>query len=155
MKNYFLFKIFKTKPCLIIFFLGLILGYLIIPKTIFSGFWTLIRITYIILFSIVITCIVRVIKERIINMKQTGAGIISIIAAALGLGAMQVCGVGAPICGATIGVGIISIFFPSISLNFLSHYSLLIIFISMVLEIIAIYYMGCLKKCIKQNNETK
>jgi hypothetical protein len=74
MKRLFLFNIFKSKYCMVVFLLGLYLSYLIIPKAVFHGWLFLIGIIYILLIAIVLTCIVRVTKEKIMNLKDAGAG---------------------------------------------------------------------------------
>lgn len=141
--------IFRSKYCIIIFILSAILGYILVPKKIFSGAWIIIGIIYIILFSLVITCIARTIKEKVVNAKNTGASLISIIASIFGIGALQVCGIGAPVCGATIGVGIMSIIFPHTTITFFEQHHVGIIIISLILQIVALYYMGCFKKCLQ------
>ncbi len=150
MKKIFLFKVFQSRYCIGVYILGLILGYIIVPKKVFVGWYIPIGIIYIFLFAMVLMCIVRTVKERIFSMKNTGAGAISIIASALGLGALQACGIGAPVCGATIGVGILSVFFPNSAFVFLEEYAIYIVLISMLFQFAAIYYMGCFKKCLSR-----
>jgi hypothetical protein len=150
MKKIFLFKVFQSKYCALVFISGLILGFLIVPKKIFNGFYVILGVIYIILFALVLMCIVRTIKERIYNVKQTGVTTISLVASALGLGALQACSIGAPVCGATIGVGIASIFFPQSAFIILEDYAIYVVILSLILQLIAIYYMGCFKKCIRK-----
>ena len=98
-----------------------------------------------VIFSIVSACVVRVIKEKAVTMRKTGAGIIAVIFAAFGLGAMQVCGIGAPVCGATVGAGLFSLFFPALFASFLDEHALSLIILSIVIEIIALYYLKCFR----------
>jgi hypothetical protein len=158
-KNYFILNMLRSKYCLVVLIVGLAGGYYFVPKKIFNGIWFVVGIAYIIVFAFVIACMTRVIKERAVNMKNTGASLISVIATVIGIGAMQTCGIGAPICGATVGVGIFSLFFPNISKSFLTEYSLHIIIASIVIQLVALYYMNCFKEClankIRKNNKHK
>jgi hypothetical protein len=149
MHKIFLFKVLESKYCLISFTLGLILGYLIVPHRIFTGFYTFLGVIYILMFAIVLMCIVRTIKDRITNEKQTGATTLSVIASLLGIGALQACGIGAPVCGATVGVGILSVFFPQSAFAVLEKYAVHVIILSLILQIVAIFYMGCFRSVMK------
>ena len=139
-------NILQRKYCWLVLIISMITAYFLVPKKIFNGPLFLLGILYIITFSVVSTCLVRTIKEKTINMKNTGASLVSIVAAVLGIGAMQVCGIGAPICGATIGVGIFSLFFGEMSIAFLSNYAVAIIIISILIQFLALYYMKCFNK---------
>lgn len=150
-RKYFIWSIFRSKYCILALVLGLVGGYYLIPEKIFHSSWYLLGFLYAIIFSIVSTCIIKIIKEKALNMKKAGAGIISILAAIFGIGAMQVCGIGAPICGATIGAGIFSLFFPNLSLSFLNEYAVFIIIFSIGVQLAALYYMKCFKKYLSIN----
>jgi hypothetical protein len=147
MNSLVLWSFLKSKYCIAVFFLGLLLGYLLVPKTIFYGLYYILGFSYIIIFSLVLVCIVRTIKDKINNFKSSGAGILTVIASIIGFSAMQVCGVGAPVCGAGIGMGLLSVVAPQASFPLLNKYSLFIIIFSLVFQIFALYYMGCFKKC--------
>jgi hypothetical protein len=149
MKKTVLWNIFKSKYCLAVFILGMLLGYLLVPKKIFYGAYFIIGIIYILVFAIMVVCIVRNIKDKVTSLKNTGSSILSIIASVIGLGAMQICGIGAPLCSAGIGLSIFSIIVPSASITVLSKYSTIIILASIILQVTTLYYMGCFKKCIK------
>ncbi|NCF75530.1 MAG: hypothetical protein GWO87_03535 [Xanthomonadaceae bacterium] len=154
-KKYLILDIFKSKYCLLVLIVGLIGGYYLIPKKIFDGTWYLIGILYIIIFAVVSACIVKVVKEKAMTMKNTGASIVAIIFAALGIGAMQVCGVGAPICGATVGVGLFSLFFPNLSIPFLDDHALFLIILSIAIQIAALYFLNCFKKYSSKSTTAK
>jgi len=149
MRKINLLLIFQSKYCIAVFLTGLLLGYLLVPKTIFYGTYSIIGIIYILVFAIMLMCIVRNIKDKVMNLKSTGSSIISIIASVIGLGAMQVCGIGAPLCSAGIGIGIFSIIAPSASISLLSRHAVLIAVATIALQVFALYYMGCFKKCVK------
>lgn len=146
LKNYFIFSIFKSKYCWLSLFFGLIIGYYIVPDKIFNSSWFIVGLIYSIVFAVVISCTIRIIKERAVNIKNTGAGFLSVLAAIFGIGAMQVCGVGAPICGATIGFSVFSILVPGIPLEILTEFALQIIIASIGLQLLSLYYMKCFKK---------
>ncbi|MEM4397532.1 MAG: hypothetical protein QW757_02825 [Candidatus Woesearchaeota archaeon] len=145
-KKTFLFAVFESKLCFIVFLLSLALGSILTPKRIFYGYFTILGVFYIFLFALVMTCMVRIIKEKVINLKHTGASFFSIILSLLGFSALNVCGIGAPVCGAGLTIGIAS-FFPSFFNNFFHNYAWLILIISIIIQILALWYMGCFKKC--------
>jgi len=146
MKKVFLFNVLKSKYCLLIFVLGIILSYFIVPHKIFNGFYSILGVIYILLFAVVLMCIVRTFKDKIIDAKQTGATTISVVASLLGIGALQACGIGASVCGATVGVGLVSILFPQSAFVMLEKYAVYIVISSLFLQLVALYYMGCFKK---------
>jgi hypothetical protein len=147
-KKYFIMNMLRSKYCLIVLLLGLAGGYYFVPKKIFNGIWFVVGIVYIIVFAFVVACMVRVVKERAVNMKNTGASLISVIATVIGIGAMQTCGIGAPICGATVGIGVFSLFFPNISTSFFNEYAMHIVVVSIAIQLLALYFMSCFKKCL-------
>jgi hypothetical protein len=155
----YLFKVMKSKYCKSIFLISLIGSYFLIPDTVFNGFYYIIAITFMVTFSLSIMCIVRSIKDRATLAKKSKASLLSIIATALGLSALQVCGVSIPVCGASIGIGLLSVVFPQFFVDFLANYSPFIIGFSIILQLVALYYMGCFietqKKKIKALLKTK
>ncbi len=155
-KNYLIIQLFRSKYCWLVFMASIVGGYFLIPQKILilNGWWYLIGSLYILTFAIIIACIARIIKERVVTVKNTGAGILAIVFAVLGIGIMQVCGVGAPICGATVGIGIFSLFFPSLSNSFLSEHGLFLIILSISIQLIALYYMKCFKSHTHKINIT-
>ncbi len=106
-------------------------------------------------FALTLTCLARNIKEKVVLAKTYKSSILGIIATALGLSVLQVCGVGAPVCGASIGAGIVSLFFPSFALNFFEKYSIYIIIGSIIIQIIALYYMRCFVKICKPKSDKR
>ncbi len=69
-------------------------------------------------FSLVLTCFVRAIKEKIIHRGKNKHSLLGLLAAVFGVSAFQVCGIGAPVCSATLGAWILSIIFPSVFISF-------------------------------------
>jgi hypothetical protein len=97
-------------------------------------------------FSLTISCIVRNIKEKIKLAKTYKSSIIGLISTIIGLSALQVCGIGAPICGATIGFGFLATIFPSLFLNMSNSFAIFLVIFSIILQIVALYFMNCFKK---------
>lgn len=145
-KKYFILKIFASYYCWFSLVLSFIIAYFLVPEKIFYGPWSILGIIYALVFSVVVTCTFRVIKEKTVNMKKVGASGLSIISAILGLGAMQVCGIGAPVCGATVGVSIFSLIAPGVSLVFWDNFATPLIFISIIIQLISLYFLKCFKK---------
>ena len=141
----YLQKVLKSKVCILVFILSLIGSYFLIPKTAFYGRTIVISILFMITLATTITCIVRNIKEKIILARTYESSIISIIATAVGLASLQVCGVGAPVCGAAVGVGILSSIFPYTTVSLISEHAELILIISILLQLISLYFMNCFK----------
>ena len=92
-----------------------------------------------------ITCFVRSLKEKIYTAKSNGASLLGILAIIFGFGAIQAGTIGAPICGASIGAGVIAIAYPNLAMNFFEDYSVTIILVSILIQIIALYLMKCFK----------
>ena len=160
-KNTFLYKVFESHYCKIVFVIGLIFSYLLIPKTVFEGQYAYLATIYMILFSIVLTCIVRTIKERIKLARMYEKSILGILASGIGLAALQVCTLNIS-CSASVGLSILYLIFPQFFVSFLIDYSQYILIIAIAMQAIAIYLMGCFKevldlskKKVKANKLTK
>ena len=147
MKRIYLTEIFKSNYCKVIFILSLILITVLIPKKIFYSYYSILGALFIFVTSITITCFIRNIKEKVFLAKANGASIIGIITIILGFGGLQACTVGAPVCGASIGAGFFALFFPGIAMDLIEKYSILVIILSIIIQIFALYFMNCFKKC--------
>ncbi len=141
----YLQKVLKSKVCILVFILSLVGSYFLIPKTAFYGKAMVISISFMITLATTITCVVRNIKEKVILARTYESSIISIIATAVGLASLQVCGVGAPVCGAAVGVGILSSIFPYTTVSLISEHAELILLISIIMQLISLYFMNCFK----------
>ncbi len=142
----YLFNTLKSYYCVLIFTIAFIASYFLVPEKIFYGWYTILGISFMTVFALVIMCIVRNIKEKVVLAKTYGGSIVSIIAVAIGLAALEVCGVGAPVCGATIGIGIFSALLPSVALGFFEKYGTYIVVFTVILQVISLYFMNCFKK---------
>lgn len=148
-------KVFKSNYCRGVFLVALIGSYFLIPDTVFSGLYYIIAITFMVTFALSATCIVRSVKDRAMLAKKYKGSLLSIIATTLGLSALQVCGVSIPACGASIGIGVVSVIFPQFFVNFLASYSVAIIISSIILQFIALYFMHCFVEAKGLQNKKK
>lgn len=155
MSEILLFKIMKSKYCILLFFLSLILGYFLVPKRMFYGYYFVLATIYIFLFSMTMVCLVRSIKEKALVLKRQGVGFFSIVVSIIGLGAMQFCSVGAPMCGAALGAGFLSIIFPSFMIKFFERYSFYILVFSIIVQALILYQVGCFKNPKKLSQKPK
>jgi len=141
-----------SKYCLVVFILTFLASFFLIPWHVFISVYFPLAIAFMISFSMTLTCIIRIVKERINNARSYSSSIIGLIASVVGLSTLQVCGVGAPFCGATLGMAVVSIFFPNVALNIMDSYAIFFIIFSIVIQIIALYFMKCLFVCDKANS---
>ena len=146
MDNIYLTKILKSHYCQVVFVLALVGSYFLIPSRVFSGVYLALAVLFMVVFSLIVTCFVRNIKEKVKSKRQHGVSVFGIIASAIGFSAFQVCGVGAPVCGASLGIVLISSILPSFFINFLMNYSDLVLASMILIQVAALAYMGCLKK---------
>jgi len=142
----YLVNTLKSKYCIAVFVFSMILSYFLIPSRAFYSWYIVLALLFMISFSLTITCIVRNIKERIVLAKTYKSSIVGIIAIGLGLGALQVCGFGAPVCGAAVGFGVLSFIFPAAFEHVFSEYAVDILLLSIAFQLIALYFMNCFKK---------
>ncbi len=148
----YIITVLQSHYCQIVFLATLFVSYFLIPAKVFYGWGYVLAISFMLVFALSLTCIIRNVKERILLAKTYKQSIWQIVLIILGLSAFQVCGIGAPICGATVGLGMVSIIFPGVFINFLDEYYLLIILFSIILQLISLYFMKCFKleRLVKQ-----
>jgi len=145
MKEPYLLYILRSSYCKSVLILSLIGSYFLIPNKVFYGYGYFLAGAFMLVFSFSITCIVRNIKEKIKLSHTYKTSIFSLFLGIVGISAFQVCGIGAPVCGATIGLGIVSVIFPAFFIDFLTDYSHAIIIISIIMQTAALYFMKCLR----------
>jgi hypothetical protein len=122
-------------------------GYFLIPKAVFADQYAVgLSALFLFSFALTITCLIRNIKERVAQAQIYKSSLIGIIATAIGISALQACGIGAPICGASIGTGIISMLFPGFLFTYLHVYGVPIIVVSIISQLISLYFMNCFKR---------
>lgn len=146
MKKYYLLEIFKSHYCQLVFLISLIGTYFLVPQKVFYGHYTWIGILFIITTALTITCLVRSIKERVLSAKAGGASLLGILSIIFGFGALQACTIGAPVCGATIGGGIVALIFPGFAFGLVEKYSVPIVLVSIFIQLLSLYLMKCFQK---------
>jgi len=144
-KMYYLLFIFKSNYCKFLFFLFFIASYFVIPKHLFHGNLFVLALLFMVTISLTFTCLVRNTKEKIILAKTYKTSIIGLIATIIGVSALQVCGVGAPVCGASVGLGVVSLIFPSVVVGFMDDYAIYLVVFSILAQIASLYYLQCFK----------
>jgi hypothetical protein len=148
MKHLFIIDIFRSAYCTGTFIIVFLASALLIPKTMTHGYHLLLAVAFMFSFALTITCMARSIKERITLARTAKTSLLGIIAAVLGLSALQVCGVAAPVCGATIGAGVVASLFPGFLFHFLSDWSIPIIILSILFQWVALYFMNCFVRVV-------
>lgn len=142
----YIINVLRSKYCVFVFLISLIVSYFLIPKQVFYRLYTVLGILFMLFFSLTLTCIVRNVKEKILLARTYKSSVLGIVAVAIGLSALQVCGVGAPVCGAAVGAGVISVLFPTFFSTIVSRYSVFIVLVSIIFQVIALYFMNCFKE---------
>ena len=138
-------KLFESHYCKVVWFLSLFVAYFMIPRHLFTTRYFPLAIFFIFGFATMLTCLIRNVKEKIIMAKTYQTSIWGILASILGLTALQLCGLGAAFCGGSIFLGILSAIVPGIAVSFLSQYAVGIVVFSVLMQILAIWQMGCFK----------
>lgn len=136
-------KIFQSNYCKLVFILFLILGTFITPTKVFYNWYWLLAIIFILVFALTMTCLIRNIKDKIVSYKKTNSSLLSLFSIILGVSALHMCTIGAPVCGAA-GVGLLALILPTIAHSFISDFSIFIVLLSILLQLFALYNMGCL-----------
>lgn len=138
-------KILSSNYCRLVFVVSFFVGYLLLPEIVFHTANRVLALFYLLVFSSLMTCVIRNVKEKIGMAQRRKSSFLGTIAIIIGFSAFQFCGISAPVCGASIGVGFLSVIFP----NFLSRFFLdngeLIIYLSIIAQLAALHYIGCLK----------
>ena len=106
---------------------------------------TALLLTFLGLFSISITCIVRNLKEQIVSLKNVEKGsLISAIGSILGFTAIQTCVVSG-MCGVNMFLALLYTIFPAIFVDMFVEYGVIILLISNIILLFSLYYMKCFK----------
>ncbi len=146
MKEMYLFTVLKSNYCKLVLVLSLFVAYMLIPSTVFTGWYTLLAGAFAIAFPLSMMCMIRLIKERAKAASTYSGSAIGLIASIIGLSALQVCGVGAPVCGASLGLGVLSAIFPGVFVNVLEGYSTWFLLLAVISQVASLYFMKCFSK---------
>jgi hypothetical protein len=123
--------------------MALFVFYFLIPKKMFYGWYNLIAYLFILSTALTTTCIFRNTKERIVLNRKGGKSWFAVILSVFGVLATQVCGIGAPMCGAALGGSIGLTFLPSIAQGFFEDYAVYIIIIAILGQMYSLYILKC------------
>jgi len=141
----YLNRVFSSIYCRTVFLTGIGLGYMVVPEKIFTGLYYVLGAAFILVFATTITCTVRNTRERIKLEKTAGSSTLAAVSAGIGISALNVCGVGAPVCTATAGAGLISVI-PGIASSFFRQYAVHITVITLLIQILALHLMNCFRQ---------
>ncbi len=117
--------------------------YFLVPETMFHGLYSLLAMFFIISSALTVTCIIRNTKERIKINKNSGKSALAIALSVLGLMATQVCGIGAPVCGAALGASLGLTFLPTFAQSFFQDYAVYIIIFAILGQLYSLYILKC------------
>jgi len=143
MQNIYLIRVLKSHYCKLVFLLAFFGSYFLVPEMIFEGNYRLLVLVFMLTFSVVAMCIVRNIKEKIVVANRLKTSLFGLFFYILGLSALQVCGMSATMCTASVGAGLVSVIFPGIFFNYLVEYSVLIVYFSVVTQLFVLYQLKC------------
>lgn len=142
---YTMVRLLKSPYCIGVFTLAFVATLLTLPKHIFTGWYFYLGIVFTTLFALSMTCIVHSLKEQVQIARANGAGMVSVLAAVVGFSAMQVCGVGAHLCGAALGGALLASILPASALHLMTEYAVAVIIGAIVMQIGVLYSMKCWK----------
>lgn len=145
MKFPFIIVNLKSNYCKIVFLISLILGYFLVPKDLWESSYIYLAIPFVFLFALTMACTVRNIKEKVRSKQLKGGSLISIVANILGISVLQICGIGVPMCGVSIGMSILTLFLPSTLLMSLAQYGVWMLSVIIFLQLVSLYFSGCFK----------
>jgi len=142
---------FKSKYCILVFIVSLFVGYMI-AKTSFRNFFVgsyfaLINIiVFLLLFSLSLTCNIRLLRIKIKEYRKSlyTPGIINAILYIFGIIATQTCLING-VCGISIGLSLLSTILPSIVLKFFVDWGVWILLMVNLALLINLFYMKCFR----------
>lgn len=137
-------KVFHSNYCKLVFILFLLLGVAITPSKVFYSWYWILGLLFILVFAATMMCLTRNIKEKVVSARKTNSSILSLLGIIIGVSALHMCTIGAPVCGAA-GVGLLALILPTIAYKFMSQFSVYIVILSIILQLWALFSMRCLK----------
>ena len=136
-------KVLQSYYCKIVFGASFLGSYFLMPSKVFHGILIPLVLLFMLAFALSLTCVVRNIKERTILSKKSTGSLLSVLFAGVGLAALQMCVVGAPVCGASVGLGILAVIMPGVMFDVFSDFAVEILILSILLQTIVLYKMNC------------
>ena len=141
-----IFKIFDSIYCRFVFLGALGISYFLVPQRIFNSVYWPLGIVFMVLSALLVTCMVKNIKDRIRVARTYKSSILGILALAFGAASLQFCGVGAFICSPTWGMALVAALIPELAFPMLTHFAIPIFILSIFFQVISLYLMGCFKR---------
>lgn len=139
-------KKINTKYCWLVFMIAWWLWFWMIHETLFTGIYTILWFLFTIVFALTVTCLIRNIKEKVKLANKAWKSLIWIIGATIWIATAQLCWINAVFCGSTIWMWLLSTILPTTTMWFLSEYSVIIIILSIITQLIWLYFMKCFVK---------
>lgn len=140
-----IFKIFRYTYCRVVFLVALGVSYFLVPQRIFNSVYWLLGIVFMVLSALLVTCVIKNIKDRIRIARTYKSSILGILAVAFGAASLQFCGVGVFVCSPTWGMALVTAIFPELAFPILTHFAIPVFILSIFFQIISLYLMGCFK----------
>jgi len=174
------FKDFSTYPVFLALLLITLYGFKLFSEP--TPFQIALGILYSTLLALVGTCLYKTLKEKVKEglreknpipflketanqikegeflkaLKGISAGLFKVFiffAGILGLGAVQFCAFGSPVCGFSVGAAIVTALFPAAMVQILYEYANWIVLGAILLQALGLYFMGCFKRVtVIENN---
>lgn len=144
----------KTRYCGIVFLLSLGIGYLLIPKRIWNESLIGVGVTYVFVFALTVTCVVKGIKEKMVALKNARLSALGMLASLIGISALQMCGVSLPMCGISMGGGIVALLLPGVLMQFIHRYAFGIVIGSILFQMYVLHSMQCFRMKISKGGGT-
>ncbi len=146
MRSLYLSKIFGSNYCKTIFIVSLFISYFLVPPRLFKDLYAILAVAFMLSFSLTITCMAWTIKQRALLAKKKGASIFAVVATAIGISSLQLCGIGTPICYASLGMNFFAALVPSSLFFPLMDYSMYIVVFSILFQMFSLHKMGFFKR---------
>lgn len=129
----------------LLFALSFMASYFLIPQKVFYDGYVPLALGFMLTFALTFTCLFKNLKERIFSAGMGRNSLIGAIATVVGFSALQACGIGIPVCGATLGFTLLATLLPSFFLNLLMEYAVPLVVVSIAVQLAALYSMNCFR----------
>ncbi len=138
--------LFNSLFSVIIFTLVFIVSLFVLPSHILSGTYFWLGVVFVLLFSLNMTCLANTMRMRANMARAKGAGAVGVMATAVGFTALQMCGIGGPLCGALFGGVLFVSVLPAGAMPYLTSYAVHIVVIAILIQAVSLWYMKCFRK---------
>lgn len=146
-------EVLKSKKCWLVMFLSLGLTYLAVKPYLVAGqpqtwlsFFLIISFGF--LFSLSLSCNVRLIKTRYQEEKKIRVGkkgLLTSLAYLFGFTALQSCFIGG-FCGVNLVISLLALILPATAITVFVHYGFWLLVFTDLIIFYSLIYMGCFKR---------